>query len=233
MPQAQPSISSFTAQDLSTSLPADIPLDGFIINLLTAAILGMALGWFFVRFATVFSNRKTLGWNLVLITMTTMVIITIVKSSLALSLGLVGALSIVRFRTAIKEPEELAYLFIAISIGLGLGADQRLLTVISFAGIMGVIILRRAVTRADDGQNLILTVGGDAGQTDLIDRVVDTLNESCEAVSLKRFDERGDGFEAAFLVDYRAFEQLKDCRKRLRALHESVDVTFIDNRGLI
>ena len=57
-----------------------------------------------------------------------MVMITIVKSSLALSLGLVGALSIVRFRTAIKEPEELSYAFLSIAIGLGLGADQRLTT---------------------------------------------------------------------------------------------------------
>ena len=53
-----------------------------------------------------------------------MIIITIVKSSLALSLGLVGALSIVRFRTAIKDPEELSFLFISIAIGLGMGANQ-------------------------------------------------------------------------------------------------------------
>ena len=50
--------------------------------------------------------------------MTTMLIISIVKSSLALSLGLVGALSIIRFRAAIKEPEELAYLFLAIGISI-------------------------------------------------------------------------------------------------------------------
>ena len=64
--------------------------------------------------------------------MTTMLIITIVKSSLALSLGLVGALSVVRFRTAIKEPEELSYLFFTIAIGLGFGANQTLITVIGF-----------------------------------------------------------------------------------------------------
>jgi uncharacterized membrane protein YhiD involved in acid resistance len=52
----------------------------------------------------------------------------VVKSSLALSLGLVGALSIVRFRTPIKEPEELVYLFLSIGIGLGMGAGQPLLT---------------------------------------------------------------------------------------------------------
>ena len=61
-------------------------------------------------------------------TVATVVVISIVKSSLALSLGLVGALSIVRFRSAIKEPEELAYLFLSIGIGLGLGAGQRVVT---------------------------------------------------------------------------------------------------------
>ena len=53
----------------------------------------------------------------------TFLVILIVKSSLALSLGLVGALSIVRFRTPIKEPEELIYLFLAIALGLGYGAS--------------------------------------------------------------------------------------------------------------
>ena len=67
----------------------------------------------------IFINLKI---KIKLITMTTMLIISIVKSSLALSLGLVGALSVIRFRAAIKEPEELTYLFLTIAIGLGFGA---------------------------------------------------------------------------------------------------------------
>ena len=59
-----------------------------------------------------------------LLSLVTFLVILIVKSSLALSLGLVGALSIVRFRTPIKEPEELIYLFLSIAIGLGYGAGQ-------------------------------------------------------------------------------------------------------------
>jgi hypothetical protein len=62
----------------------------------------------------------------------------IVKSSLALSLGLVGALSIVRFRAAIKEPEELVYLFLIIAIGLGCGANQLIITSV---GIIFALIL--------------------------------------------------------------------------------------------
>ena len=60
------------------------------------------------------------------------------KSSLALSLGLVGALSIVRFRAAIKEPEELVYLFLIIAIGLGCGANQLIITTI---GIIFALVL--------------------------------------------------------------------------------------------
>jgi len=62
--------------------------------------------------------------NFVILGVTTCIIIVIVKNSLALSLGLVGALSIVRFRAAIKEPEELVYLFLVIAVGLGCGAGQ-------------------------------------------------------------------------------------------------------------
>ena len=74
---------------------------------------------------------------------TTTLTITIIKSSIALSLGLVGALSIIRFRTPIKEPEELAYIFIAIAIGLGLGAGQYLITTIFFVIICLVMLVLR------------------------------------------------------------------------------------------
>ena len=61
----------------------------------------------YAKYGNSLSNRKKLMQTFVLISVTVMLVISIVKSSLALSLGLVGALSIVRFRAAIKEPEEL------------------------------------------------------------------------------------------------------------------------------
>jgi len=62
---------------------------------------------------------------------TTTLIISIVRTSVALSLGLVGALSIVRFRAAIKEPEELAFFSSPSRVGLGLGAGAALITVVA------------------------------------------------------------------------------------------------------
>ena len=109
-----------TFEQFLTTSSAQISVVSFAVNLLLAAVLAFILSRVYVRFGRSLSNRKAFARNFVLITMTTMLIITIVKSSLALSLGLVGALSIVRFRTALKEPEELAYMFLCISIGLGL-----------------------------------------------------------------------------------------------------------------
>ena len=101
----------------------------FVINILITAILAELLAYVYNKFSKSFSDRKLISSNFVYVAMTTMLIFTVVKSSLALSLGLVGALSIVRFRTAIKDPEELSYLFLSIAIGLGLGANQRYITI--------------------------------------------------------------------------------------------------------
>ena len=119
---------------------AQIPILGFIFNLIFTGLLSSVLKQVYIHYGDTLSNRKIFGKNLIMISMTTMLIITVVKSSLALSLGLVGALSIIRFRTAVKEPEELAFLFLAISIGLGFGANQGSITVIALIVIILMII---------------------------------------------------------------------------------------------
>ena len=127
-----------------------VSLSSLLINLAVGTILSLLLRWHFKRFGSVLSNKDELGNVLPLILLITILIITIVKSSLALSLGLVGALSIVRFRTPIKEPEELAYLFFAIAIGLGLGANQTTATVISVFFIAIVISIIKWSRRSSE-----------------------------------------------------------------------------------
>ena len=91
-----------------------------------------------------------------------MLIISIVKSSLALSLGLVGALSIIRFRAAIKEPEELTYLFLSIAIGLGFGANQAGITFISIFIICSILIIMKKLSHNSvDHDNLRLIINSD------------------------------------------------------------------------
>ncbi len=221
-----------TFQEFLTTQSVQVPVLSFVVNLLLAALLAFLLGVIYSRFGSSLSNRKMFGGNFVLITMTTMLIISIVKSSLALSLGLVGALSIVRFRAAIKEPEELAYLFLAIAVGLGFGADQRTITVVAFVIITGILWVKYSSHGSKDSQNLFLTVTSRNPHKTELSQVVDTLKKHCSDVSLKRFDESSDALEASFMVAYSDFNQLNDSKASLRNLNDSMKITFLDNSGV-
>lgn len=97
---------------LDFSFSENFSITTYVINIIIATILLYILSYVYEKQGNSVSNRKQLGRVLILVGVTTFIIISIVKSSLALSLGLVGALSIVRFRTAIKEPEELGFFYI-------------------------------------------------------------------------------------------------------------------------
>ena len=111
--------------------PEPLSLGALVLNMLLAFVLSVIVAWYYARFGEALSNRMKLAKLLPILTLITVLVISVIKSSLALSLGLVGALSIVRFRTAVKDPEELLYLFFAIAIGLGMGADQRAVTLVA------------------------------------------------------------------------------------------------------
>ena len=125
--------------DFMTNSVVSVDPLGVVIGLALTALMASAISYVYIKKARVLSNKEDFVKNFLPISMTTMFIIVVVKSSLALSLGLVGALSIVRFRTAIKEPEELGYLFLCIAVGLGNGASQYLITVIALIIILSTL----------------------------------------------------------------------------------------------
>ena len=118
-----------------------INLITFVESLILAAFLSFIIQITYLKFSTSLSNKFDFSKTFIILGLTTTLVITIVKSSLALSLGLVGALSIVRFRAAIKEPEELVYLFLIIATGLGCGAGQLKITLIGILFAILIIII--------------------------------------------------------------------------------------------
>ena len=207
-----------------------IGITEFSINLLITLVLALILSYVYVRHGMAISNRQMFARNLVLISLTTMLIITIVKSSLALSLGLVGALSIVRFRTPIKEPEELSYLFLSIAVGLGLGAGQRLVVIVGFMLIVGVIWVRNFYKPSFEDRSMHLTVTSERPTEGLLDRIVAILNQEASSVRLHRLDENGEVFEGDFLVAFSDYDRFNDAKRQLRELDESLNISFLDNR---
>lgn len=213
------------------NIPFD-PLD-FLVNLLLAALLCTTLAWAYGRFGRSLSNRERFASNFVLLGITTMVIISIVKSSLALSLGLVGALSIVRFRSAIKEPEELTFLFVTIAIGLGLGANQRWLTVSAFIFILAVIVIRGLKQFSPSSQSLFLSLHLNKKDPDDLEGIISLLKEHCGTVKLKRVDESEQLLEAAFALTFGQVESFNVCRKALLEGYPGMSLTFLDEKVIV
>ncbi len=222
-----------TFQEFLATESIKVSMAGYIVNLCLSAILSLVLSYVYIKYGTSLSNRRMFAKNFVLLTMVTMLVITIVKSSLALSLGLVGALSIVRFRAAIKEPEELSYLFFAIAIGLGFGANQCLITIFAFVIIVGMIILKSRFSKSEDNQNLYLTITSYAPGKIALEEIIEILKQYAQAVNMKRFDETKELIEASFLVEFNSFEQLNKIKSKLQMLNESTRITFLDNKGIL
>lgn len=210
---------------------AQISVTDFIINSVIIVILSFLLEKTYTKCAKSLSNRKMFAANFMLIAFTTMLIISIVKSSLALSLGLVGALSIVRFRAAIKEPEELIYLFFAISIGLGLGANQITIVLVAFVIAMMILWIRFWFTRKSTSQNLFFTVSSSSPSSIQLNDIIRIVKENFKQSELKRFDENKENIEASFLVESPKPENLQLCKDKLQKLSDSVKITFVDNKS--
>ena len=175
------------------------------------------------------SNRKDFARNFVLLGLATMLIITIVQSSLALSLGLIGALSIVRFRAAIKEPEELIYLFLTIAIGLGMGADQRFKTVIAFIAISLIIWLNSKVSKKIHDKQGYLTLSSKNPELWSIETINELVKEQSHDMKLQRFDKMNNFLEAFFLVTLSDPQSIENIDQELRTKDSSIQIIFANS----
>jgi uncharacterized membrane protein YhiD involved in acid resistance len=154
----------------------------------------------------------------------------VVKSSLALSLGLVGALSIVRFRAPIKEPEELAYLFLTIGIGLGIGADQMLPTVIVVLLILFVVVRWQSLKKTSENHNLYLNieVSNVKSEAGLLTQIDSILKEHSNIIDIRRVDVRDNILHATYYVDFDNNAILTRVLEELKKKIPNVALTFID-----
>jgi len=219
--------------DYLVNSSASIPLINFILNLTVAISLSIVLGKIYVRYGRSLSNRENFSENFQILTVTTMFIITIIKTSLALSLGLVGALSIIRFRTAIKEPEELTYLFIAISIGLGIGANQTLITLIAFSVIIAVIIFKdKKNEKRFKNTNLQLILHIRNKEHLPVEKVMEIFNLYFEYIFLQRLEEKDQELEITLLVEAESFAKVNDAKKLLQRTDKSVHLTLLQNEPI-
>ena len=132
----------------------NISLSQGIIIILVSLVCGFIVRKLYLNYTLTYSSPRGFGNTLAMVLLSVSALIAVVKSSLALSLGLVGALSVVRFRTAVKEPFTLSFILWSVCLGISIGAEQFIFTVlILLAGSIIIFTLFRKTILSSKTKN--------------------------------------------------------------------------------
>jgi hypothetical protein len=214
----------------------EIPILEFIRNMAVGLVLAVMFAWLVSKSTRLVVDTTQYMPLFLLLIPVMILIITVIKTSIALSLGLVGALSIIRFRTPIKEPEELAYIFIAIAIGLGLGANQVLVTVIGFA-VVAIVMLpamfKRSVAARSHNAYIDVVLKSDGGEKLDIEVFTSILDEALLKYRIKRVTETEGRTEITLQVPTLEISIYEKVKHALSDRYQAVEISIIDNARVI
>jgi len=211
---------------------ATINLQDFFVNFLVVTLLAVCMQQFYIRFANSLSDRRKFAKIFLPLALATLLIITVIKSSIALSLGLVGALSIVRFRAAIKDPEELTYLFLIIGLGIVGGANKPLLALLSFAVIIPLLYFnskfsnKAKVLKGKTHININTTIS-DAPQ------LINAISDQISYLELKRTDVKDGGYFYSLVSKLDDIQSVEATKNAILKLDPSARISIVDQPEII
>lgn len=174
---------------------ASVSLLDMGIALVLAFLLGLFLFFIYKKCYSGVMYSASFGVTLIALAMITALLILTVVSNVVLSLGMVGALSIVRFRTAVKDPLDTAYMFWSLTMGILIGAGQFFLAAVAVIGIALLItIISRVASKP--AETFLLVLRGEAG----VEGDVTNLLRRLKHMRLKSKTLSGDGVEITYEI---------------------------------
>ena len=212
---------------LSVQQFAEQSISAVLVNLFLCMMLVSLVGWFYKKYSRSLGGKTHVGAILPLIGLTVFMVITVVKSSLALSLGLVGALSIVRFRTPIKEPEELGYLFLTIAVGLGFGAGFSLITTIITIAILSYLYFvgtSRGTSKVDGEYTLLIKLS-----LNKYDEVTNIIGQKVTAYKIIRTESTGDTISAYYNISVNEDFNFQELIDALKNSDKEIDFNMVES----
>jgi len=206
----------------------EIPLFTTLFSFVICIIMSFILRDFYIRRSFSLNSKSHIGNILPILSLVIFLVIVIIKSSLALSLGLVGALSIVRFRTPIKEPEDLIYLFIAIGIGLGYGSGQILITTILSLTILFIINFWLSNKNLYKNLDYNLILNWENPNITFEDIEV-TINRFTNSIKLIRIEKSNKTNTAVLIINIAKEYKINDLIKSLSKVDTSLEISFFES----
>ena len=205
-----------------------------IISLLFCIFSSFILMHVYKNKSNSLSSKKQIAPIIPILSCITFLVILIVKSSLALSLGLVGALSVIRFRTPIKEPEDLTFLFLSIALGIGYGALQVYSTTIVFIVIIFIIwffLSRRTLSITNDF-NLYIEGKSNNLTSENIKKIADFLKIHSEEANITKIEKDENSTIIYFRVSFSSFEHIRSVVDTLESEFSELKFSIYENKIL-
>ena len=194
-----------------------------LFSLVLSLLAGVFIAWIYRRNyrGVMYSNNFAL--TLVMMTLITCPVVMCIRQSVQLSMGMVGALSIVRFRTAVKDPLDTVYMFWAMTMGILLGAGQFYLTAVTVVGI-GLLLTVLVHIQSKDMSSFLLVVRmGEESE-----RAVNGVVNGLKMQRLKSKTVSSSGIEATYEVSVDKPDALLN---KLRGLQGVYDATLVAYQG--
>ena len=217
----------------------DINIGNFIVAILLSLILAYLIKFTYIKVSTSLNDKEHFSETFVPLAIITTLVITVIKFSLALSLGLVGALSIVRFRAAIKEPEELVYLFFIIGIGLANGANQFLVSILATVITISILYFRKLYNDKIKINNItasstnILQIQIKKGSNNL-EEIINQLKNKVEYIKLKSLssDEELAQYNFWFDINKKEFSSFIKKIEEISSKNKNVSIQIYSRSGI-
>jgi len=213
--------------ELITPNVAQLDLIPTLFNFLMCVVMSFIVRDFYIKRSFSLTGKMHIGSIIPVLSTVVFLVIIVVKSSLALSLGLVGALSIVRFRTPIKEPEELVYLFLAIAIGLGYAAGQVLITTIITLSIITIIYIwlsNRKIEKTSEYNLIVKWAKIDIMFEDVLKEITPVVQN----LKLVRLDKSSSDNTSVMLIIPNEDYSIELIANRLHKLDSDMKITFFE-----
>ncbi|MEL6823739.1 MAG: DUF4956 domain-containing protein [Calditrichota bacterium] len=203
-----------------------------ITRLVIAFLCGYAISWIYKwtyrgpGYLSGFAN------SLIVLSLITAVVLLVIGNNLARAFGLVGAMSIIRFRTAVKETQDIIFIFLSLAVGMAAGVGYFKIAIIStvFIGLVLKVLALREKDRGSSGEGL-LQFRLSSENTDGENTFLPALEQYCK--SWKLLNARAVGSEGAPLLEVAFFIELKSANESLQLLNTLNSILEIENATLL
>ena len=159
-------LSAYFAQQLQNLTPMKM-----VVALAAGLLVGLIIAFVYKKTYRGVLYSPSFSLTLVMLTLITTPVVMCIKSDIALSMGMVGALSIVRFRTAIKDPMDTAYMFWALTMGILLGAELYLIALVVVLGIAVILFLLTFIKFTNPNAYLLVVHYDEDAEYDIVDEL--------------------------------------------------------------